>query len=60
MSSDDADPMLLFLKNERMSSIGFQGSLCRTSLPDTAAVQHKLLYLTEAKSFIRFSLNIYG
>ena len=25
----------------------FQGSLCRTSLSDTAVVQYKLLYLTD-------------
>ena len=46
----------VFLRNERMSSTGFPGSHCRSSLSDTSAVQHKLLYQSEAKQFIRFSL----
>ena len=43
MDSDDADPTPLFPTNGRISSTGFQGPLCRTSLSDTAAVQHELL-----------------
>ena len=42
MGYRDADPTLLFFRNERMSSTGFQGSLCRIYLSDTPAVQHEL------------------